>query len=585
MLVQLRGAQAASLPVSAACRNHRAARAMIRGAVLCQRTRVNPAGSRIGQAGSLRSPVGKRRGFVLTFLLIIFACCLQIHGEESLAPATIVVFNSTNPESVELAKFYADKRGIARDHLVALACSGDEEISREEYDLTIRDPLREVFAKREWWRLREPADAPATVSANTVRFVALIKGVPLKIKAAENYPGDKSADGPVASRNDASVDSEIAALARFSPEISGALKNPYFQSYRSIGEVKDPGLMLVCRLDAPSAAIVRRMITDSIEAEKNGLWGRAYVDGAHNSSGGLQVGDQWLAEMPEQLRKAGIPVVYDDQPEIFADGFPMDDCALYYGWYAANAAGPFADPAFHLTPGAVAVHIHSFSASTLRDPNAGWAGPLLAKGAAATIGNVYEPYLQLTAHLNVFNDRLLHGFTFAESAYMAAPVLSWAGVAIGDPLYRPYASWLQLDVKRDASEDSGDWRMYHEFAVANASKTPAEFRSLARQAAARAKNGPMMEDLALMDARDGDHASATSQFAQVRAVYSTRDDLVRITLEEAESWLKQGKPKRALELVRTVQRLTTDAPTVALLKKIEQQASAPPSSARPSQKP
>ncbi len=505
---------------------------------------------------------------------LLFLGCMTnvVSAEEPLAAATIVVFNSSNPESVELAKFYAEKRGIARNHLVGLACSGDEEISRDDYDRTIRDPLRETFAKRKWWTLRESPDAPPTVTANSVRFVALIKGMPLKIKVAENYPGDKTASGPIAGRNDASVDSEIAVLARFSLEISGALTNPYFQSYRPIREVKDAGLMLVCRLDAPSAGIVRRMITDSIEAEKNGLWGRAYVDGAHNTSGGLQIGDQWLAQIPEQLRKVGIPAVYDDRPEIFPDGFPMNDCALYYGWYTATAAGPFADPAFHFTPGAVAVHIHSFSASTLRDPNAGWAGPLLAKGAAATIGNVYEPYLQLTAFLNVLNDRLLHGFTFAESAYMATPAVSWMGVAIGDPLYRPYASWLQLNVKRDTPKDAGDWRMYHDFAVANASKPPEEFRALARETASRAKNGPMIEDLGLMDARDGNYASATSLFAQARSIYSTRDDILRSVLEEGDSWLKQGKPTRATELVRGVLRIVPDSPSAALLKKIEQQA-------------
>lgn len=503
-------------------------------------------------------------------LLLILSSTRASRGDAQLAPATIVVFNRNVPESAELAKFYAQKRGIARDHLVPLDCSRDEEITRDDFDRTIRDPLRALFQQRKWWTLRESADAPPTVATNSVRFVALIKGVPLKIKAAENYPGDKPGAGPIASRNDASVDSELAVLARFSPEISGALNNPYFQSYRTIGEANDPALMLVCRLDAPTAAVVRRMITDAIETEKNGLWGRAYVDGAHNTSGGFQVGDQWLAEIPEQLHKGGVPVVYDDHPEIFPDGFPMSDCALYYGWYTGTAAGPFADPGFHFTPGAVAVHIHSFSASTLRDPNAFWAAPLLTKGATATLGNVYEPFLQLTAHLNVFNDRLLHGFTFAESAYMAMPTLSWMGVAVGDPLYRPYASWLQLGAKSDGD----NWRMYHDFAVANASQPPSEFRALARQAALRAKNGPMMEDIGLLEAHDGKQPAATSCFEQARTLYSARDDLVRVVMEEAESWMKQAKPKRALDLVRTVQRIVTEAPTIALLRKIEQQAAA-----------
>lgn len=511
---------------------------------------------------------------VVAALLFVCGVATIGHADTPLAGATIVVFNSSVPESAELAKFYAQKRGIARDHLVGLACSRDEEITREDYDHTIRDPLRDVFQQRKWWTLREAPDAPRTVAANSIRFVALMKGMPLKIKATQDYAGDRVTAGPVGGRNDASVDSEVAVLARFSSEISGALNNPYFQSYRAIAEANDSALLLVCRLDAPSVEVVRRMITDAIETEKSGLWGRAYIDGAHNTSGAYQVGDQWLSEIPEQMHKAGVPAVFDERPEIFPDGFPMNDCALYFGWYTATAAGPFADPGFRFTPGAVAVHIHSFSASTLRDPNAAWAGPLVMKGAAATLGNVYEPYLQLTAHLNVFSDRLLHGFTFAESAYMAMPTLSWMGVAIGDPLYRPYAQWLQIDAKTSATA-GGNWRMYHEFAVANASKPAAEYRTLARQAAARAKNGAVLEDLGLMEAREGNHVAAVSYFSQARTIYSTRDDLVRVVLEEAESWLKQGKPKRALETVRSVSRIVSDAPTAALLKRIEQQASVP----------
>src|SRR5260370_31823307 len=97
-------------------------------------------------------------------------------------------------------------------------------------------------------------------------------------------------------------------------------------------------------------------------------------------------------------------------------------------------------------------HIHSFSAMTLHDPNANWVAPLLSRGAAASLGNVYEPYLRLTAHLNIFNDHLLNGFTFAESAYSSIEVLSWMSVMVGDPLYRPYASWFQIETAADSSK-------------------------------------------------------------------------------------------------------------------------------------
>jgi len=259
----------------------------------------------------------------------------------------------------------------------------------------------------------------------------------------------------------------------------------------------------------------------------------------------------------------------------------MTDCALYYGWYTDKIAGPFTQPDFQFTPGAVAVHIHSFSASTLHDENAGLAGPLLAKGAAATIGNVYEPYLQLTAHLDVLNDRLLHGFTFAESAYMASPVLSWMSVMVGDPLYRPYAAWLGLDEKTE--KPSSDWSAYHDFAVNNGSLGPAEYRGAAKQFAARSRNAPMLEDIGLLEAASENYVGASGCFDLARTIYSKRDDILRTVLHEADALAKQNKAKRGLDLIRTVLRIAPDAPAASLLKKAEMELRATkPSTPKPS---
>jgi hypothetical protein len=230
-------------------------------------------------------------------------------------------------------------------------------------------------------------------------------------------------------------------------------------------------------------------------------------------------------------------------------------------------AGPFTQHDFQFVPGAIAVHIHSFSASTLHDENANWAGPLLSKGAAATIGNVYEPYLQLTTHLDVFNDRLLHGFTFAESAYMATPIVSWMSVMVGDPLYRPYAAWLGLDEKTE--KPASDWSGYHDFAVKNGSLGAAEFRAAARQFAARSRNAPMLEDIGLLEAGAENYAGASGCFDLARTTYTKRDDILRTVLHEGNALAKQNKAKRALDLVRMVLRISPDAPASSLLKKME----------------
>jgi uncharacterized protein (TIGR03790 family) len=504
-------------------------------------------------------------------LLLLLLLLLPARAEQPLAESTVVVYNKNAPDSPELARFYAKQRGIATDHIVGLNCSTDEEITREEFDTNIAAPLRETFQTHKWWSVRENAEHQKVINATSIRFVALIKGVPLKIKqTTAPYEGDKSAGGPVSGHNEASVDSELAVLGLFSRQISGPLHNPYFQSFKPIGEFENPVLLLVCRLDAPNAETVRRMIVDSIAAEKNGLSGRAYVDAMHETSGGYAMGDQWLAEIPTQLHKAGVPVVYENSPAVFPDGYPMTDCALYYGWRAENITGPFGQPGFRFSPGAIAVHIHSFSAYTLRDPNRFWVAPLVSRGAAATLGNVYEPYLQMTAHLNIFNDHLLHGFTFAESAYSSIDVLSWMSVMVGDPLYRPYASWLEIETAKSSGKID-NWKAYHDFAVKNFSDAPAQYRAAAKQEAARARNCPMMEDLGLMEIADGNFLAATNYFAQARDCYSNRDDILRVTMEEAEAWAKAKNPKRGIELLRTALRVAGNAPSAPLLRSLEQQ--------------
>jgi uncharacterized protein (TIGR03790 family) len=511
--------------------------------------------------------------FLFLFLLLLLD---GRAAEQPLADSTIVVYNKTVPDSVELAKFYADKRGIAADHLIGLDCPTEEEITREQYDATIAAPLREVFKQRHWWTLNESPDKPLVVTASSIHFVAVIRGVPLKIHSTGGYSGDQRGIGPIGNRNEASVDSELAVLAAYARQISGFAQNPYFQSFRVIGDLENSTLLLVCRLDAPSADTVRRMIVDTIATEKNGLWGRAYVDAANKSVAGWAVGDEWLAEIVRQLHKVGVPVVYDDAPALFPDVYPMSDCALYYGWYAGTVAGPFARPDFRFVPGAIAVHIHSFSASTLRDPSANWVGPFVSKGAAASLGNVYEPYLQLTSHLDTFNNRLLHGFTFAESAYTSMPALSWMSVMVGDPLYRPYSSWLQIDAQGQSAKSASGWKMYHEFAVKNAPRAATEFRALARKAAVGTRNCPMLEDLGSIEARDGNLSTATDYFKRARTCYTNNDDILRAALEEADAWFKQKKLNRAVDLIRAVLQTAPDVPAASLLKKIEQNLSATP---------
>jgi hypothetical protein len=133
--------------------------------------------------------------------------------------------------------------------------------------------------------------------------------------------------------------------------------------------------------------------------------------------------------------------------------------AIYVGWYHDGAIGPWITPPDRFVPGAIAYHLHSFSASTVRSSTSAWVGPLIAHGADATMGMVYEPYLALTPHEDIFVRRMLQGDYFAEAAYASERALSWMLTVVGDPLYRPFRVPLDAALARGAGPHSEheDW--------------------------------------------------------------------------------------------------------------------------------
>jgi len=192
----------------------------------------------------------------------------------------------------------------------------------------------------------------------------------------------------------------------------------------------------VSRLDGPTATEAMGLVDLAMQAERTGLLGRAYVDiaGPHEN------GNRWLEKTADEIGALGIDLSVTRGPGTLPQTGRLDAPVLYFGWYAQDLNGPFALPGFRFPPGAVAVHIHSFSAHTLRSETEGWCGPLIARGATATVGNVYEPYLEYLHRPDMLLDALIHGDDLVDAAYYALPVLSWQSIVIGDPLYRPFAS-------------------------------------------------------------------------------------------------------------------------------------------------
>ncbi|MEI6072829.1 MAG: TIGR03790 family protein, partial [Verrucomicrobiae bacterium] len=463
------------------------------------------------------------------------------------ANSTVILFNNNDPDSQGLAQYYANRRKIPASQVIGLACPPAEEIQRADYEHTIAAPLRALFLKRGWWTIGRDIAGKPVVTASTIRFVAIMRGMPLKIAQDPAISPLTSLPGlpePIASRNDASVDSELTTLGIPMPGPAGLFPNPYFRRFTPIRDNPiSPGILLTARLDGPTPSIVRAMIDDAISTEKDGLYGWSYVDARGITSGGYAEGDQWMDRLVTSMRAQGLPVVFDNLPPTFPAGYPVTGAAVYFGWYAWGADGPFADPAFRFRTGAVAVHIHSFSAATLRSTTANWCGPLLARGAAATLGNVYEPYLSLTANLDIFQDRLMSGFTLAESAWMSQKGLSWMNVVIGDPLYRPYASWRSIS----RIDPGNSWQVYRRI-VMKASGNALQAAGDLRQAAGKSGDSLFVEALGTVQAGAGDWAGALASFEDAMKLAKDPAIRIRLDLESIQAMLALGKKTDAAAL-------------------------------------
>jgi uncharacterized protein (TIGR03790 family) len=462
------------------------------------------------------------------------------------ANSVVVLYNSAIPESRQVAEFYRDNRAIPAENLIGLNLPKSDDISRAEYNTTLLEPLRAEFEKRHWWKRAKTRDGNIEPTECRMRVLVNIFGVPLRIKPEPAPAPDPSKPAPSANaqalqRDEASVDSELAVFGVTGLPIAGPLNNPYFQKDEAIIATVLPALILVGRIDGPNAPICQRMILDAVTAERTGLWGRAYIDIAKKfditkkETAGYAEGDQWLENIIKANRKTGIPTVADRFPDTYPTNYPMTDAALYYGWYEWNVNGPFLNPRFRFRTGAVAMHLHSFSAEQIRNPNHNWSAALLSRGAAATIGNVYEPYLQATHHFDILHDRLLKGYTLIEAAWMSMPVVSWQGVVFGDPLYRPF---LHLDGGGERKEEDNDYRALRLGALRWSDS--AERSAQLKNAAERTHSGILQEAVALEDKEAGHPELAAREFEKAREFYHSPSDRARqdfhiITLDREAS--------------------------------------------------
>ena len=454
--------------------------------------------------------------------LIFLSAWLPVHAAPVAPEEVAILFNSDLPESAKLAETYRAARNIPQENLIGLPLPKAQDITRAQFQSTLRDPLIEHFESKAWWQRGRDTNGILLPVKNKIRVLVSIRGVPLRIlptpkpkDAPPPPPGD-----PISGRDDASVDSELAFLGVAGLQDSGVLNNPFFKSEKDLAASSIPYLLLTARIDAAKLETCERMIRDAVETEKSGLWGLAYIDIANK----FPQGDEWLTNVAKSCHAAGIPTIIDRFKDTYPKNYPMSDASLYFGWYDFHASGPLLNPRFRFRKGAVAMHIHSFSAMQMADPTKNWSAALLEAGAAVTIGNVFEPYLHLTHHFDILQQRLLEGHTWVEAAWMSMPCTSWQGVVFGDPLYRPFLHLQGGGGER--AEPDNDFRAIR-LAFERWGNDPAERFYKLTAAADRTRSGTLAEAIALDRLHENLPTEAAIWFRKAKESYVKSEDKLR----------------------------------------------------------
>ena len=148
---------------------------------------------------------------------------------------------------------------------------------------------------------------------------------------------------------------------------------------------------------------------------------------------------------------------------------------------------------------------------------------MLEKGAAVTVGNVYEPYLHLTHDFGILHQALLDGDCWVEACWKAMPAASWQGVVLGDPLYRPFK---HFDGSGERTTADNDFRALRAAALRWPDE-PTERRKQLDKAAERTHSGVLAEAVGLDLLQQGLTVEATVRFRTAKGFYSKTEDQLR----------------------------------------------------------
>jgi uncharacterized protein (TIGR03790 family) len=510
-------------------------------------------------AGSVQ---GLKRFWHIAFFVATAATGLAVPAAErtadpaALAHRVVVVANRNDPDSLRIAQHYAAARGVPEANVLAFAMPANETVSWPEFVANVWSPLLERLVEQGWIDaipmnvVDDVGRRKYIVQSHRIAALVVCRGVPLRVNHEpasyrEHAPYTKKAPFRT---NAGAVDAELSLLAQPNYNINAFVENPLFQKAKP-SALEEQQVVKVSRLDGPTADDALALVDRALAAERNGLAGRAYIDLSDYDP----IGNEWLEAAGRQLEKLGFDTDIDRAPAIMPATARVDAPAFYFGWYTEHIGGAMALPGFRFPDGAIALHIHSYSAATLRSSTSGWTGPLIARGVTATFGNVFEPYLQLTERPDLLVEKLAAGANLVDATYYGLVALSWQEVLIGDPLYRPFAVPLEEQLQA-RGESLSPYAVIRAAKLSEAAGKRAQALARLRESLRREPTLPVALALSERLKASGDKAGAASALGVAVGIDHFSPNEWAIAAEAGRQLAVLGRAAQSIEVWSTLLR-------------------------------
>ena len=375
---------------------------------------------------------------------------------ESILDRVLVIENANSPISLQIAKYYMEKRGVKKVLQIRCADSSldaaSETMEFATFQSAIEKPLREYLSKDQ-----------------KIDYIVLNKGIPLRLS---NAPVGIAEGRP-------SLDSCLAALDYFSRSdslraviVENDLKgtcfvNKFWNSSERFSHAKHGGY-LVTRLDGYTAASAMALVDNSIAGELNKPTGTflldsmplaepidiskvpfsPFKDGMKDMETINEIAwGEWNVDLfaaSTNLRNSGIPVEFDKTENFIGSKQGLMGYASWGSNDGKYIAGNYQSLRF--SPGAIAETAVSTSARTFLPTTGGQSliADLIEARVTGAKGYCDEPFLLAVASPTILFDRYTRGWNLAESFYAASRFVGWEDIVIGDPLSAPYAKAISL---------------------------------------------------------------------------------------------------------------------------------------------